>query len=192
MMSRIWLETCRGIWKYIINKCIRLETRNQILLQCRSTTHKKTVYSCILLDNYWRSLPHSQEPATSPCPEPDRSSSCSRIPLPEYSSEYYHPIDAWVFHLVSFPQISSSKPCIHIFLLHTCYMPRQFHSSRLSHDIYWGRSIDHCATQYVFSPFSCYLVPLRPKYSPQHPILKQTAAYVPPSMWATKFHTHTK
>jgi hypothetical protein len=25
-----------------------------------------------------------------------------------------------------------------------------------------------------FSPLSCYLVPLRPKYSPQHPILKHT------------------
>ena len=23
-----------------------------------------------------------------------------------------------------------------------------------------------------FSPLSCYIVPLRPKYSPQHPILK--------------------
>ena len=29
MMSTIWLETCRGIWKDIINKCIRLEKRNQ-------------------------------------------------------------------------------------------------------------------------------------------------------------------
>ena len=33
MMSTIWFETCRGIWKDIINKCIRLETRNQILLK---------------------------------------------------------------------------------------------------------------------------------------------------------------
>ena len=30
MMSTIWLETCRGIWKNIINKCIRLQTRNQM------------------------------------------------------------------------------------------------------------------------------------------------------------------
>jgi len=29
MMSTIWLETCRGIRNDIINKCIRLETRNQ-------------------------------------------------------------------------------------------------------------------------------------------------------------------
>ena len=34
MMSTIWLETCRGIWKDIINKCIRLETRNQISQEC--------------------------------------------------------------------------------------------------------------------------------------------------------------
>jgi hypothetical protein len=26
-----------------------------------------------------------------------------------------------------------------------------------------------------FSPFPCYPVPLRPKYSPQHPVLKQLA-----------------
>src|SRR5215510_732722 len=71
-----------------------------------------------------------------------------------------------------------------------------------------------------FSPLPCHLVPLRPKYSPQHPILKhpqptflpqcqrpsftpiqqifpstpysQTpSAYVPPSISATKSHTHT-
>ena len=30
MLSTIWLETCSGIWKDITNKCIRLETRNQI------------------------------------------------------------------------------------------------------------------------------------------------------------------
>src|SRR5215475_3497149 len=71
-----------------------------------------------------------------------------------------------------------------------------------------------------FSPFPHRLVPLRPKYSPQHPILKhpqltflpqyqrasftpiqqilpstpysQTpSAYVPPSMSVTQFHTHT-
>jgi hypothetical protein len=43
-----------------------------------------------------------------------------------------------------------------------------------------------------FSPLPCYLVPLKPKYSPHHPFLKKPSAYVPPSMWATKFHPHTK
>jgi len=42
-----------------------------------------------------------------------------------------------------------------------------------------------------FSPVPCYLVPLSPNiflssYSQTH------STYVPPSMWETKFHTHTK
>ena len=37
MMSTIWLETCRGIWKDIINKCIRLETRNEIWCEVRKS-----------------------------------------------------------------------------------------------------------------------------------------------------------
>ena len=40
-MSTIWLETCRGIWKDIIKKCIRLETRNQILLKCTVNNTQK-------------------------------------------------------------------------------------------------------------------------------------------------------
>jgi len=40
-----------------------------------------------------------------------------------------------------------------------------------------------------FLHFPCHLVPLRPKYSHQHPIPKH---FFSPSMWATKFHTHTK
>jgi hypothetical protein len=35
----------------------------------------------------------------------------------------------------------------------------------------------------------CCLVPLRPKYSPQHLILENPPDYVPPLMWVTKFHT---
>jgi hypothetical protein len=34
------------------------------------------------------------------------------------------------------------------------------------------RSIDHEAPHYEFSPHPCFLFPLRPKYSPQRPILK--------------------
>jgi len=35
-------------------------------------------------------------------------------------------------------------------------------------------------------------VPLSLKYLPQHRILGTSSAYVPRSMSATKFHTHTK
>jgi hypothetical protein len=37
---------------------------------------------------------------------------------------------------------------------------------------YWVRSTDHDAPHYEVFSTSCYLVPLRPKYFSQHPILK--------------------
>ena len=59
-------------------------------------------------------------------------------------------------------------------LSHTRYMPRPSHSSWFYHPHYigWGVQIIQLLIMY-FSPFPCYLVHLRPKYSPQHPILKQ-------------------
>jgi len=60
------------------------------------------------------SLPHSHMPTTCPFPEPDQSSPCPHIPLPEDSSKLYPPIYAWVSQMVSFPQVSSTKTCIHL------------------------------------------------------------------------------
>ena len=51
------------------------------------------------------SLPHSQAPATCPCPEPHQSSTCPLSPLHEDPSSYYPPIYAWVFQVVSFLQV---------------------------------------------------------------------------------------
>jgi hypothetical protein len=39
-------------------------------------------------------------------------------------------------------------------------------------------------------PLPCYLIPRGPKYSPEHPWTLW--AYIPASVWVTKFHTHTK
>jgi hypothetical protein len=39
-----------------------------------------------------------------------------------------------------------------------------------------------------FSPFSCHLISLQPKYPTQHPVFKQGASL----MSETKFHTHTE
>jgi len=58
-------------------------------------------------------------------------------------------------------------------LSHTYYMSRPSHSSRFDHpkNIGWGVQITKLlVTQFSLLP--CYLVLLRPKYSPQHPILK--------------------
>ena len=56
------------------------------------------------------SLPHSQQPATCSYPEPAQSSPRLHIPPPKDPSEY--PIYAWVFKVVSLPQVSPPKPCI--------------------------------------------------------------------------------
>ena len=69
------------------------------------------------------SLPQSQVPATCPYPEPARSSPYSHIPLPEDPSQYYPPIYAWVFQVVSFLQVSHQNPVYATPLTHTRYMP---------------------------------------------------------------------
>jgi len=58
-------------------------------------------------------------------------------------------------------------------LPHTRYMPRPSHSSWFyhPHNIGWAVQIIQLFIM-QFSPLTCHLVPLRPKYSPQHPILK--------------------
>jgi len=56
-------------------------------------------------------LPHSQVPATCPCPEPDQSSRYSHVQLPEDPFYYYPPIYTWVSQVVSFPQVSPPIPC---------------------------------------------------------------------------------
>ena len=58
------------------------------------------------------SLPHSQVSATCPNPEPDRP--YLHIPLSEDPFQYYTPIYVWVFQIISFPQVSPPKPCIHL------------------------------------------------------------------------------
>jgi hypothetical protein len=43
------------------------------------------------------------------------------------------------------------------------------------------------------SPFPCYFVSRRSKYSPQHPVLKHPQSVCAlPLMSQTNFHTHTK
>jgi hypothetical protein len=58
-------------------------------------------------------------------------------------------------------------------------MPRQSHSQfDHANNIWWGVQILKFLIM-QFSPFPCYLVPLRSKYSPQYPVLN-TNGRLPP------------
>jgi len=63
----------------------------------------------------------------------------------------------------------------------TCYIPRPSHSSRFDHPSNngWGVQIIKLLIM-QFSPLPRYLVPRRPKLSPQHPILKHPQPTFPP------------
>ena len=135
-------------------------------------------------------LPHSQQPALCPYPEPDRFHAPSnyskihfniiRLSTPGYSK--------WS----SFPQVSPLKPCMYVSpppcVLRTLSISVHF---TWSPEWYLVRSTEHKAPYYVV--FSTPLLPC-PSYaqtSSSAPFSRKPSAYVPPSMSATKFHTHT-
>jgi hypothetical protein len=92
-----------------------------------------------------------------------------------------------------FPSDLTSKTLYTLFP-HTRDMPTPSYSSTFyhPHNIGWAVQIMQFLIM-KFSPLPCYLFTLRPKYSPQHPILKHPQpTSVPPSIWDTKFHTRTK
>jgi len=61
------------------------------------------------------SLPHWQVPPTCPYPEAHRAIPCPHIPLPKDPSSFYPPIYAWVFLVISFPQVSPPKSLLHLY-----------------------------------------------------------------------------
>ena len=78
------------------------------------------------------------------------------------------------FHTIPHPLLSlpHPDPVYTSPLPHTCYMPSPSHSSQFDcrHNIWWVQIIKLLCIWPSRLP--CYLVPLRSKYSPQHPILK--------------------
>ena len=85
------------------------------------------------------SSPHSQVAANCPCREIDRFSPCPHLPLPEDPPKDFPPIYAQVFQVVSFPQVSPPKPCIHLsspsYTLHA--PPTSFFSILTLNNIRW-------------------------------------------------------
>ena len=90
-------------------------------------------------------------------------------------------------HSLRFPH---QNPVYHSPLPHTRYMPRPSHSSRFYHPNNNGeqyRSISSSLCRFLHPPVTLSL--LGPKSAPHS---QTPSACVPPSMSATKFHTHTK
>ena len=78
-------------------------------------------------------------------------------------------------------------------LPHTCYMRRLSHSSRFGrpNHIWWKAGA--FSSNYVI--FCTTLLPhcsTKAQISSSEPYSETSSAFVPPSMWATKFHTHAK
>ena len=73
------------------------------------------------------------------------------------------------------------------------YAPPISFFSIWSSEQYWVSSTDHSAPHYIVSPLPCYLVPLRPKHSPQHPILiYPRPMFLPQCKWPSFTHSqHT-
>jgi hypothetical protein len=110
----------------------------------------------------------SQQPATCPYPPPYQPSLCPQHPT------------SWISTLIILPSMPRSSkwslslrfPCQNPVctspFLHTFYTPCPSHSFDHPYNIWWGVLIIRCS---LSSPPPSYLVPLRPKYLPQHPIL---------------------
>jgi len=72
-----------------------------------------------------------------------------------------------------FPAGFTSKPCLHVSSPQKCYMPSLSHPSRFDHPNNIWRAVQIIKLLVMQSyVLPSYLVPLRPNYIPQHPVLE--------------------
>jgi hypothetical protein len=117
------------------------------------------------------SSPHSQQPATGPCPETVESN--PHPPKPVSLRSILIPTYALVFPVVSFLRAFPPKPCTLFSPLPCVPHARPPHSPwlNLPNDIWgWVQIMKFLIVQ--LPPFSRHLIPLRSKYSNQNPVLK--------------------
>ena len=131
------------------------------------------------------SLPHSQEHATCPYHESDQSSPCPLFHLKTHFNIVHICVG---LHIVFVPQVFTPKPCCISPVPHVCNRHTPSQSSWCDHpnNIWWWVQI--IKTLIIqSSPLFCYLVHHQAQILSSVP-----STYVPPWMWETKFHTHSK
>jgi hypothetical protein len=120
-----------------------------------------------------RSLSCSQEPTTGPYTEPDESNPHLPPYFPRFHYNIISPFTPESTDL-SLPFRFSDQNFGHISLLsHACYTSRPFHITWFNHpnSIWWSVQVMKLLIMQS-SPVSYHFLPLRSKYSSQHPVLR--------------------
>ena len=119
------------------------------------------------------SLPHSQVPIIFPYPEPSQSSPYPNIPVPEHPSKYFPHMHASVSQVDSFPQFPHQSPVYASPFTQCATCPAHLILLDLIMQTILGEEYRSLSSSLCsFSPFPCYLILHRPKYSPHYPMLK--------------------
>jgi len=99
-------------------------------------------------------------------------------------------IYTWVSQVVSFP-VFPPKPCIRLSSPYALQALSISFFSILPPEQYLVSSTEHYASHYVVFPTPLSPRPSYPQIFPSTPHSQTPSAFCPPSVWATKFHTHT-
>jgi hypothetical protein len=131
-------------------------------------------------------LPHSQEPTNCPFPEPDQSSASPSfyfLKIPYLPTSRRGRLR--FFFSVTF---SYQKPVRTSPVSHSCHMLRSSRCLRgdFPKNVWWGVQTRRLLMM-QYSPVTCYVVRLKPKWLPWHPILDHPKP-VSSSVSEFKFH----
>ena len=128
--------------------------------------------------------------SSSDCQKTCRIVRKSKAHYPIYDSQpllYYHPIYAQVFNISLCHQFPHQNT-VCIYPCQTCYMNRPWHSSWFDKSSNTWRKLP--MKKLLIFPLSCYLVPLRLKYLPQHRILEHPQSTFLPQCEKPSFTEH--